>query len=165
MTINAADARSDQDVLHLLMRVQADYARCIDDDRLEQWPDYFDDPCIYKITTAANHREGLEAGIVFANSRGMLIDRVSALREANIYERQSYRHILGVPCILARGTDRVRSETPFLVARILRDGPTDIFATGRYLDVYALRDDDAKLAERIVVCDSARIDTLLALPL
>lgn len=165
MTREAAEARTDQDVLHLLMRVQADYARCIDDDRLESWPEFFDDPCTYKITTAANYREGLEAGIVFANSRGMLIDRVSALREANIYERHSYRHILGAPSILSQDHEGVRSETPFLVARIMRDGETDIFATGRYLDVYKLRGDSAKLAERIVVCDSSRVDTLLALPL
>jgi anthranilate 1,2-dioxygenase small subunit len=95
----------------------------------------------------------------------MLIDRVSALREANVYERQSYRHILGMPSILAHGDDSVRTETPFLVARIMRDAETDIFATGRYLDLYRLRGDTAKLAERIVVCDSSRIDTLLALPL
>jgi anthranilate 1,2-dioxygenase small subunit len=154
-----------QDALAVIMRMQADYARCIDDDRLESWPDYFNDPCTYKITTAANHREGLEAGIVFANSRGMLIDRVSALREANVYERQSYRHILGMPSILSQDGDGVRSETPFLVARIMRDGTTDIFATGRYLDLFILNGDTAKLAERIVVCDSSRIDTLLALPL
>jgi len=154
-----------QDAFHIIMQAQADYARCIDDDRLENWPDYFDDPCIYKITTAANHREGLEAGIVFANSRGMLIDRVSALREANIYERHTYRHILGVPSILTQSGGGVRSETPFLVARIMRDGETDIFATGRYLDLYRFSDASAKLAERIVVCDSSRIDTLLALPL
>jgi anthranilate 1,2-dioxygenase small subunit len=149
----------------LIVRAQADYARCIDDDRLEAWPDYFDDPCTYLITTAANHREGLQAGIVFASSHGMLVDRVSALREANIYERHTYRHILGIPAILSREGDRVRSETPFLVARIMRDGDTDIFATGRYLDVYRIRDADVKLSERIVVCDSSRIDTLLALPL
>ncbi len=154
-----------QDAFQIILRMQADYARCIDDDRLESWPDYFSDPCTYKITTAANHREGLEAGIVFANSRGMLIDRVSALREANVYERQSYRHILGMPSILSQSEGGVRSETPFLVARIMRGGETDIFATGRYLDLYLLNGDSAKLAERIVVCDSSRIDTLLALPL
>jgi anthranilate 1,2-dioxygenase small subunit len=154
-----------RDLIAILLRVQADYARCIDDDRLEGWPDFFDDPCTYKITTAANHREGLPAGIVFADSRGMLIDRVSALREANIYERQNYRHILGLPSILSEDNSGVRSETAFLVARIMRDGATDIFATGRYLDLYKVRGEDAKLAERIVVCDSARIDTLLALPL
>lgn len=154
-----------QDTFHVILRAQADYARTIDDDRLESWPDYFDDPCIYKITTAANHREGLDAGIVFANSRGMLRDRVSSLREANIYERHTYRHILGMPSILEEKGGAVRSETAFLVARIMADGETEIFATGRYLDRYRIGEDGAKLGERIVVCDSSRIDTLLALPL
>jgi anthranilate 1,2-dioxygenase small subunit len=154
-----------QDVFHLILRAQADYARCIDDDRLESWPDYFDDPCTYKITTAANYREGLEAGIVFANSHGMLVDRVSSLREANIYEHHTYRHILGVPSILGEIDGGARCETPFLVARIMRHDETDIFATGRYLDVYRIRERGVKLVERIVVCDSSRINTLLALPL
>ena len=153
------------DIFHIIMRAQADYARCIDDGRLESWPDYFDDPCTYKITTAANYRDALEAAIVFANSRGMLIDRVSSLREANIYERHTYRHILGAPSVLEETEKGVRSETPFLVVRIMRDGEMDIFATGRYLDLYKIRNRDAKLTERIVVCDSSRIDTLLALPL
>jgi anthranilate 1,2-dioxygenase small subunit len=95
----------------------------------------------------------------------MLQDRVSALREANIYERQSYRHILGQPSILDESGDEVRSETSFLVARIVQDGDTDIFATGRYLDRYRIEGGRAHLHERIVVCDSSRIDTLMALPL
>jgi len=149
----------------MIARAQAEYARCIDDDRLEEWPNHFHGACVYKITTAANYRDGLEAGIIFANSHGMLTDRVSALREANIYERQSYRHIIGQPSILSEENGEVRSETPFLVARILQDGDTDIFATGRYLDLYKLQDGEVKLNERTVVCDSSRIDTLLALPL
>jgi anthranilate 1,2-dioxygenase small subunit len=152
-------------VYQMIARAQAEYARCIDDDRLEEWPNHFHGGCIYKITTAANYRDGLEAGIIFANSRGMLIDRVSALRQANIYERQSYRHIIGQPSILSEDKVEVRSETPFLVARILQDGDTDIFATGRYLDLYKFENGEVKLNERTVVCDSSRIDTLLALPL
>jgi anthranilate 1,2-dioxygenase small subunit len=152
-------------VYQMIARAQAEYARCIDDDRLEEWPDHFHGSCVYKITTAANHREGLEGAIIFANSRGMLLDRVSALREANIYERQSYRHILGQPSILHEGEGEVRSETSFLVVRILQDGDTDIFATGRYLDLYKVEDGMLRLNERTVVCDSSRIDTLMALPL
>src|ERR1700694_469282 len=152
-------------VYQMIVRAQAEYARSIDDDRLEEWPDHFYGRCVYKITTAANHREGLEAAIIFANSRGMLLDRVSALREANIYERQSSRHIIGQPCILSEENGEVRSETPFLVARIVQDGDTDVFATGRYLDLYQLEDGQRKWNERIVVCDSSRIDTLLAIPL
>jgi anthranilate 1,2-dioxygenase small subunit len=152
-------------VVQMIVRAQAEYARCIDDDRLEEWPDHFHGSCVYKITTAANHREGLEGAIIFANSKGMLRDRVSALREANIYERQSYRHILGQPSILHEGDGEVRSETSFLVARIVQDGDTDIFATGRYLDLYKIEQGKVRLNERIVVCDSSRIDTLMALPL
>lgn len=154
-----------RDAFGLIARAQADYARCIDDDRLESWPDFFSDNCVYQITTAANWREGLEAGIIFANSRGMLRDRVSALREANIYERQCYRHILGQPCILSEDEAQLRSETSFLVLRIVQDGDAEIYATGRYLDVYVIDGTVAKLKERIVVCDSSRINTLLAIPL
>ena len=121
--------------------------------------------CIYKITTADNYSLGLEAGVIFANSKGMLRDRVASLREANIYERHSYRHFFGQPWIVSEEPDAVRSETSFMVARIMRDGTTDVYATGRYIDVYRLAGGAPKLRERIVVCDSSRFDTLLALPL
>jgi anthranilate 1,2-dioxygenase small subunit len=162
-----------RDVFRIIGQAQAAYARCIDTDRLEEWPEFFTEKCFYTVTTADNHREGLEAGLIWADTRGMLTDRVSALREANIYERHAYRHILGQPFLLDEdgGDDggEVRSETPFLVVRIMRDGSSDVYASGRYLDRYLLEGEGedvvAKLSERVVVCDSSRIDTLLALPL
>lgn len=153
----------------LLLRIaefQAAYARCIDDGRLEDWPGFFHESCHYRITTADNHRRGLPAGIVWADSRAMLVDRVSALREANIYERHAYRHILGLPAMIEETEGAVRAETPFMVARIMRDGTTDLYATGRYLDLFRPDETETlKLQERVVVCDASRIDTLLALPL
>lgn len=146
--------------------LNADYARAIDDDRLEQWPAFFHERCLYKITTADNHRRGLELGLVYADSRGMLQDRVAALRQANIYERQHYRHIVGLPTVLGEENGEARVESPFLVVRIMRDGAMDLFATGRYLDRVAAREAGALgFRERIVVCDSQRFDTLLAIPL
>ena len=147
--------------------LHADYVRAIDDDRLEAWPEFFHEQCLYSITTAENHREGLEAGIVWADSRAMLKDRVLSLREANIYEHHRYRHIIGAPAIVAEDANGVRAESSFLVVRINRDGTMDLFATGRYLDLARVDPADGrlKLAERIVVCDSSRIDTLLAIPL
>jgi anthranilate 1,2-dioxygenase small subunit len=149
----------------LLAQLNADYARALDDDRLEEWPGFFTEPCLYIITTADNHRQGYTAGVVYADSQGMLQDRVAALREANVYERQAYRHLIGLPAILGESDGVVRAETPFLVVRIMRDGRMDLFATGRYLDVLV---DDARslrIRERLVVCDSSRFDTLLAIPL
>jgi 3-phenylpropionate/cinnamic acid dioxygenase small subunit len=151
-----------------LLRVaelNAAYAATIDGDRLEAWPHFFIEDCLYKITSAENHRRGYSAGIVYADSRAMLRDRVTALRTANIYERQSYRHIISLPVLSATGADGIAAEAPFLVMRIMRDGRTDLFATGVYID--RIRDEAGGLrfAERIVVCDSSHFDTLLAIPL
>jgi len=42
----------------LVSQLNADYARAIDDDRLEDWPDFFVEQCLYSITSIDNHREG-----------------------------------------------------------------------------------------------------------
>lgn len=156
-------------ITNAIDQAQAHYVRCIDDDRLEEWPTYFTEHCHYRITTADNHDRGMPAGLMWADTRGMLMDRVAALREANIYERHSYRHILGRPAIVDQRPDgtalAVHCETSFLVVRITGGGPTDLFASGRYLDQYVLENRSAMLRSRVVVCDSSRIDTLLAIPL
>src|ERR1700682_4113827 len=71
------------------------YAHCLDDDRLEEWPDFFTEDCAYRVTSAENFEAGLPLGIIYATSKNMLIDRVMALRQANIYEAQRYRHLIG----------------------------------------------------------------------
>ena len=148
-----------------LAELNAAYAAAIDADRLEAWPDFFLPDCVYKITSADNHKRGYAAGIVYADSQAMLRDRITALRSANIFERHSYRHIVGLPIPGGEDADGVRAETPFLVTRTMRDGTTDLFATGVYLDCVRKAGERLLFAERIVVCDSARFDTLLAIPL
>lgn len=149
-----------------LIALNASYARCIDEDRLEEWPGLFFERCLYKVTSADNYVKGLGAGIIYAESRAMLKDRVSALRQANIYERHRYRHIVGQPWIAAQEAGEAHAETPFLVVRIMRDGRMDLFATGKYVDRVAEDSGGAlRFRERVAVCDSGRFDTLVALPL
>ena len=57
----------------------AAYADCIDDDRLEEWPDFFVDDCRYLVTDRESHEAGLKHGIIYCASRGMLVDRVTTL--------------------------------------------------------------------------------------
>ena len=154
-----------QDIHRLIARAQAEYVRCIDDGDLGQWPEFFATSCVYRVTTADNHRRGLVGSMIYAASHGMLVDRVKSLRDANIYERHAYRHLLGQPYVISDDGAEARSETSFMVARIMRDGTSDLFATGRYCDVYVRDEARVRLRERVVVCDSSRIDTLLALPL
>ncbi len=148
-----------------LCAFNAAYANAIDTDALEQWPSFFTEQCHYRITNVENEKEGLPAGIVYADSRAMLEDRIAALREANIYERQRYRHVLGVPMIERADAGGATARTPFMVARIMATGETALFATGEYRDRFTLSGGKLLLAERVAVCDSTVTDTLLALPL
>jgi len=67
-----------------LHELYADYAACLDSDTLERWPDFFTEECAYRITSAENYEAGLPLGLIYATSKNMLKDRVSALRQANI---------------------------------------------------------------------------------
>ena len=148
-----------------LSAFNAAYAQAIDSDALETWPSFFAEDCTYRITNVDNEREGLPAGIVYADSRAMLEDRIAALREANVYERQRYRHLLGVPLVDSADDTTAVARTPFLVARIMATGETLLFASGEYRDRFVKTNGKLLLAERVAVCDSSVTDTLLALPL
>jgi 3-phenylpropionate/cinnamic acid dioxygenase small subunit len=146
--------------------LNARYADALDADRLEAWPDFFLDDGRYRITTDENVAQGLPLSIMYAASRAMLRDRVTALREANVYEGQRYRHVLGTPLITAAEADGLRARTSFMVARVMRTGDTMLFATGCYEDRVVLdASDGARFAEKTVILDSRQIDTLLAIPL
>src|SRR5262245_48447318 len=140
------------------------YAEAIDDDRLEEWPEFFRADGHYLITTAENVSQGFPIGLVSATSRAMLRDRIKALRLANVYEAQRYRHILGTPRVIAENGE-LKARTSFLVARIMHTGETIVFATGCYRDRIVRDNDGATFAEKIVVLDSRQVDTLLAIPL
>jgi anthranilate 1,2-dioxygenase small subunit len=142
------------------------YAACLDTDALEDWPEFFTEDCRYRVTSAENYEAGLPIGLIYATSQNMLRDRVSALRQANIYEPQRYRHLISGVAITGRddgaGLDLTAS---FLVVRTMQDGGMTVFAVGRYVDRVVRGPAGWRFARKEVVLDSRRIDTLLAIPL
>src|SRR5688572_20304181 len=141
------------------------YAACLDTDALEQWPDFFTEDCRYRITSAENYEAGMPIGLIYATSRDMLRDRVSALRQANIYEPQRYRHLVSGVAITGRDGDGLDVTASFLVVRTMQDGGMMVFAVGRYIDRVVRGPSGWLFARKEVVLDSRRIDTLLAIPL
>ena len=145
--------------------LNAAYADCIDDDRLEEWPDFFVEDCRYLITDRNSHEAGLRHGIIYAASKGMLADRVMAMRGANIFEPHRYRHLVG-PARIGRVADGVaEARANFIAVRIMHNGDSQLFATGRYLDRIDVAQTPLRFIERLVILDSRKIDTLLVLPL
>ena len=160
------DATTQRAIENLLAR----YVHALDDDRLEEWPAFFSEQGRYRITTLENQRANLPLCIVQADSRAMMRDRISALRHANIYEAQSYRHTVTSTLVKPLGDKGSGASTMFeaisnfSVTRIMHDGAMLLFATGRYIDRISL-DGETLFEDKLVILDSRRIDTLLAIPL
>jgi 3-phenylpropionate/cinnamic acid dioxygenase small subunit len=144
-------------------RLHAEYVHALDSDKLEDWPSFFTENGRYRIATAENEERGLPLPVLSAEGRAMMRDRVQSLRHANIYEPQRYRHMVSAVLVEKISDKEVRSTANFVVMRIMQDGDTMIFATGRYVDRVALP--HLQYEERVVICDSRRFDTLLAIPL
>jgi 3-phenylpropionate/cinnamic acid dioxygenase small subunit len=143
--------------------LHARYCHALDSDALEGWPDFFTEKGVYRITTAENEARGLPLPVLYCEGRAMLRDRVASLRHANIYEPQRYRHMVSSLVVGEKSGNSVKAAASFLVVRIMESGEATFFASGRYEDRIALP--AMKLEERVVVCDSRRFDTLLAIPL
>jgi anthranilate 1,2-dioxygenase small subunit len=145
------------------------YVDCIDNDRLEDWPDFFTESCVYKIIPWENVSQNLAIGWMDCDSRGMLQDRVVAHRTANLYAPHRYRHIVGSVRILSC-TDRViEARANYLIVRTALDtvryGTSEIYSAGEYQDRVVVENGKARFAEKIVVADTARVDTLLVTPI
>ena len=146
-------------------RLNTAYAHAIDDDRLEDWPGFFAEDGLYRIVTRENYEAALPLAIVHCDGAAMMRDRVRAMRTANIFEPHSYCHSIGPAELTGCGDGVHRARTNFIVVRTMHSGAMSVFACGRYLDRVVERDGTLKFVERVVVCDSRSIDTLLVVPL
>jgi anthranilate 1,2-dioxygenase small subunit len=142
-----------------------DYAIAIDEDQLERWPDFFADECLYRIVGRRDYELGRPGSLVVCDSKGMLADRVSAIRRVNVFEPHRYRHILGPTKVLKEEGGRFETYTSYLVVRTTQHGAMVVFSAGSYRDQVVFQGGAPKLRARNVVLDSETIDTLLSIPI
>lgn len=143
----------------------AEYAHVLDDDRLELWPGLFTAAAVYRVATRENHDRGLPLSLIYCDGRGMMADRISALRTANVYEPQVYCHLTSSIRILDTANGRHSARSNFAVLRTMQGGDTMVFACGRSFDEIVEDEGRLRFARRHVVLDSRSIDTLLVIPL
>jgi anthranilate 1,2-dioxygenase small subunit len=148
-----------------IARLQMQYVHAIDNGEFERWPELFTEKCVYLIIPRVEHEQGRLIGIWFCDNRAMLHDRVSALREVNVYEPHVYRHVIGPTEVLDYADGAWRTQTSFIVIRTMYEGEMTVFSAGRYVDEVVVEGDEALFRKRSVVTDSARYDTLVVIPL
>ena len=108
---------------------------------------------------------GLPAAVMYCDSRGMLVDRVVALRKANVYPEHTSRHMVGNCLITGVEGNIIRAEANYVVFQTRLDGETKIFNAGKYVDEIVQAGGELKYRSRTCVYDTHRIQTLLVTPI
>jgi anthranilate 1,2-dioxygenase small subunit len=154
----------ERSVLDELVPFLAGNARQLDRGAYEAWLDDFVEDGSYTVTSAENVELGKDIPLIYARGKNMLRDRISSLRQANLYNIHRDRHVLGLPWWQSDG-DRLAVETSIAVYQIDQDGYPTLFCAGSYCDTLVRRDGGLKLLARNVIVDSFAIKRLLATPL
>ena len=82
------DLRLELDALY------ADYVGCLDEERFEEWPEFFVEQCLYKIVPRENFERGLPLATWLCESKGYLADRVTAIRKTAVYAPRYVRRMV-----------------------------------------------------------------------
>jgi salicylate 5-hydroxylase small subunit len=148
-----------------LADLYAAYDDALGEGDYESWPDFFTEACIYKIIPRENYDAGLPLGLMQAESRGMLIDRVAAIRKTTLYAPRLVRRLVGSIMLRAIAADGMRLSASFAVFQTMLNEPSTVFLCGRFYDRVVEDVGTLRFAERICVTDSTLVPTSLIFPI
>jgi anthranilate 1,2-dioxygenase small subunit len=141
------------------------YVHCLDDDRIEEWPEFFAENGVYKIVGRDNVDRNLPIATMSCHGKGMMKDRVNAIRNASVYSPRYLRHLVGSVQVVERQDDCHLVQANFVVFQTLQDEETKVFMAGKYQSKIVFIDSRVKFQEKIVIYDSLQIPGLLVIPL
>jgi 3-phenylpropionate/cinnamic acid dioxygenase small subunit len=141
-----------------------DYYALLDDVQLDEWPSLFTEDCIYRVIPRENFEAGYTLSTIYAESRGMLVDRVMGVTRTQMYAPRYYRRFPGPLRIVSRDGDVARVRHNLLVVQTLIDKQTEIVLSADCRDVVVEQAGRLLLRERIVVFDSEMIPNSLIYP-
>jgi 3-phenylpropionate/cinnamic acid dioxygenase small subunit len=148
-----------------LADLYCDYDDALDDGEYERWPGFFTEACLYKVVPRENFERNLPIGLIYAESRAMLADRVVALRETALFAPRVMRHLVSGLRIRALEPAGIRLSASFALIETMVDQPSQVFLCGTYRDLVVEDGGALRFAEKICVYDSTIVPTSLVFPI
>ena len=142
-----------------------DYIECLDDDQLERWPEFFTEKCTYKIIPRENFDRNLPLATMLCESKGMLQDRVVAVRKTSMYAPRILRHLVSNIRVKGQQDGVIHVQANYAVLQTLVDDETRVFNAGKYVDKIVRQDGQLKFKEKLCIFDSIVVPTSLIVPI
>ena len=143
----------------------AEYAAVLDAGRVQDWPSFFAEDAIYRITGRENADAGLPVGLVYCEGIGMLRDRALAISRTTMFAPRYLLHQVTNTRVLAVDpSGEISAQANYALFETLVDEKTTLQQVGRYHDRFIRQEGRLKLKARHCVYDSLIIDTALIYP-
>src|SRR5688500_5147894 len=111
-----------------LEELYAAYVACLDEERLEEWPEFFTDDAAYRIIPRENFERGLPLATLHCESKGYLQDRVVAIRRTAVYAPRYIRRLVSNIRILGWQDGELEVRANYAAFETLRDELTRVFS-------------------------------------
>ncbi|MEY3380373.1 MAG: aromatic-ring-hydroxylating dioxygenase subunit beta [Hylemonella sp.] len=143
-----------------------EWARAIDEDRVEAICELMQADGRYTVTSRFNHDRGLPMAVIDCHSAAQLRDRIKSMRLANVYEPHHYRHLISGLQIVGQEQGALQLRSNFLIVRTMElDGTMKLFASGQCQDLVDMVAGEPRFRQRKFIYDSRAIDTMMIIPL
>ena len=164
--MDEAGARSSLRDLRLeIEEFNNEYTVVLDALRIEDWPRFFTDDAIYRITGRENFDAGLPVGLVYCEGMGMFKDRALAIARTTMFAPRYLLHQVSNTRVLSvASSGEISATANYALFETLVDEKTTLQQVGRYHDRFLRVDGALRLKERVCVYDSLMIDTALVFP-
>jgi len=148
-----------------LYDLMTEYGMALDEDRLEDWVELFEEACDYRVVTRENVEQNLPNVLMWCDNKNMLRDRVESYRNVNLYNPHYDRHVIGP----LRFTDKKDSifcfEAGYSLFQTSLEGESRLFSVGRYRVEARVEGNLAKLRSVTIIADTGLVPSLLATPI
>lgn len=143
----------------------ANYGATLDYGKIEHWPDFFTDDCIYKLISRENYDLGLPLGTMFAEKRGGLEDRVTAVVKTSVYHERTITHLITGVRLLGESRGVITATANYSVLETLPNQYTRVLNSGRYDDKIVRKGGKLLFKEKLCIFDSALVPASIIYPI
>ncbi|HLU19025.1 MAG TPA: aromatic-ring-hydroxylating dioxygenase subunit beta [Pusillimonas sp.] len=146
-------------------RLYATHAQVICDNELEKWPELYTQECRYRLISRVNYERNLPMCVILAESRGALIDRVTAIRNTLVYAPRYVTHLVSNVRIVKQDANLLHTRSQFVVYFTQTDGNPRVQLLGRSFDQIDTSQSEWLFAARDVVFDNELVPGSIVHPI